>query len=995
MSVHLSRTSLVVAVALAVTLATPVETRADTSPSITARMLYERFANGDSDGYKRMWLAGAAPTYLREFDLEGRVRCSSLAAFDAAEPQIDGDHAVVRARATLLRRSIRTGRTAIEVEWPVIGMQRVNGEWRVDRWVLQEDDLVDKIAAAKSDDEARQIVRENFELLGATFFRFVRRKSPAMINGRKYDAYQRVIAALHEYASLELDDSAQATAYVLDSIYDRVGPKPDVAKSMADVATSLALAEKSGDSDAIASALLNTVRAYQWRDGNTTNGAPLLARVVAMRDRLDDDGLAARAAILMANLHIEHGDYRAAFPYLEIAQAIAKHSNDPSVVYQTYLLLSDLYADQHDFELAIPNMIRAREWAEKAHFDGGVAGSLQTLAHAYLSIGRRAEFRAAANEALARATGTLVSEAEQVLVDVAVDGLQHHDIAGADKAMATAIEKLPAIKEDTIRGDVMETLARVRLTQHRYDEAIHAAQEAISWREKQETVARSAPWFIEAQAYLARGDRAATYRALHAAVDYGELERAGLAGSERQFELYFEPAVAAYVMLVDLLIEDHRFDEAFLVAEKSKARTLLDVMATERSSTAVDIPAADVAEERRLEANLAEANRKKANVEKSRLELETYRGILDARYPRLRNTRGPETLSSVKSLAPLLSANRALVEYVVSAKAVHLFIARRGVPLQVRTARIGRNALETLVREYARQLAARDALYRPNARRLYDLLLKPVIEAAGPAKMLTIIPDDELWRVPFETLVDANGKFAVETRAFHYAPSSAVLLADISRHVTPPREHAFLAFANPRQKDLPMIPEAEREARSIARLFGERRSAVFAGAEALESRSKVEAPRYRVVHFATHGVLDNANPMYSHIVLARREGDGEDGALEAREIMKLRLAADLVVLSACDTARGDVRAGEGLIGMTWAIFASGCPSVIASEWRAGSTTTEILMTKFYTSWLRNRAAAGPYAKATALRDAELSVLRDPRYRHPYYWSPFVLVGRAE
>ena len=768
-----------------------------------------------------------------------------------------------------------------------------------------------------------------------------------------------------------------------------------MAKSLADVATGLELAERSGEPDVIASALLNSARAYQWRDGNTAKAAPFLDRVVAARDRLDDKGMAARAAILVAELHTEHGDYRDAFPYLEIAQGIASRSNDPVIVYQAYALLANLYADQRDFELAIPHMIRAREWAEKAHFDGGVAGMSQILAHAYLSLGRRAEFRAAANDALAHATGTLISIAGQVLIDVAVDDLQHDDIAGADKAMADVIKDLETIPEDAVHGDAMETLARVRLAQHRYDEAIRAAQEAIGWREKQKTVARSASWLIEAQAHLALGDRAATYRALRAAVDYGEQERAGLAGSERQIELYFEPTAAAYVMLVDLLVEDRHFDEALLIAEKAKARTLLDVMATERSSAAVDIPAADIDEERRLEHNLAEANRKKMNVERARFELESFRGILDARYPRLRATRGAETLASVASLAPLLSAKSALVEYVVSEDHVHVFIARKGKPLQVRTEKIGRVALQKLIRRYAQQLSSRNAAYRPTARRLYDLLLKPVIAATGSATILSIIPDDELWRVPFETFVDDNGKFAVELHAFHYAPSAAVLLADFSQHAAPARDHVFLGFANPQQSELPMIPDAEREVRSIARLFGPRASAVYVGADALESRGKAEAPEYRIVHFATHGVLDNANPMYSRLVLARREGDGEDGALEAREMMKLRLSADLVVLSACDTARGDVHAGEGLIGMTWALFAAGCPSVIASEWRAASTTTEMLMATFYADWLHASAAYRPYAKALALRNARLAVLRDPRYRHPYYWAPFILVGRAE
>jgi CHAT domain-containing protein len=195
--------------------------------------------------------------------------------------------------------------------------------------------------------------------------------------------------------------------------------------------------------------------------------------------------------------------------------------------------------------------------------------------------------------------------------------------------------------------------------------------------------------------------------------------------------------------------------------------------------------------------------------------------------------------------------------------------------------------------------------------------------------------------------------------------------------------------------NLGAIPEAEDEVRAIGRLFGPGTSTVYVGAEALESRTKAAAPDFAIIHFATHGVIDDANPMYSHLLLARRENDQEDGALEAREMMKMHLSADLVVLSACDTARGGVHAGEGLIGMAWALFAAGCPSVVASEWRVGSATTEVLMVSFYRKWLQARAAGHLFAKAEALRAARLVLLRDPRYHHPYYWSPFVLIGAAE
>src|SRR5467141_1398113 len=113
------------------------------------------------------------------------------------------------------------------------------------------------------------------------------------------------------------------------------------------------------------------------------------------------------------------------------------------------------------------------------------------------------------------------------------------------------------------------------------------------------------------------------------------------------------------------------------------------------------------------------------------------------------------------------------------------------------------------------------------------------------------------------------------------------------------------------------LPEAETEVTSIAKNFGH--SKLFVGRDASEEVFKSEAPAYAVVHLATHGVIDNRQPLYSHLLLTKTEGDPEnDGRLEAREIMDMNLNSDLAVLSACETANGRVAPGEGVIGLSWA-----------------------------------------------------------------------------
>lgn len=150
--------------------------------------------------------------------------------------------------------------------------------------------------------------------------------------------------------------------------------------------------------------------------------------------------------------------------------------------------------------------------------------------------------------------------------------------------------------------------------------------------------------------------------------------------------------------------------------------------------------------------------------------------------------------------------------------------------------------------------------------------------------------------------------------------------------------------------------------------------------------------KYRVLHFATHGVLDNRNPLYSCIVLAPSSGSIEDGFLEAWELMEMDLKAELAVLSACDTGRGRVGDGEGLIGMTWALFVAGVPTTIASQWEVPSESTTRLMVSFHKN-LVSSALGKRNSTAEAWRRAALGMMNDPRYRmKPYYWAGFVAVG---
>ena len=146
---------------------------------------------------------------------------------------------------------------------------------------------------------------------------------------------------------------------------------------------------------------------------------------------------------------------------------------------------------------------------------------------------------------------------------------------------------------------------------------------------------------------------------------------------------------------------------------------------------------------------------------------------------------------------------------------------------------------------------------------------------------------------------------------------------------------------------------------------------------------------YRIVHFATHGLINTSRPELSGLALSLvdRDGRSRDGFLRLNTIYNLRLSADLVVLSACQTALGKEVAGEGLVGLTRGFMYAGTRRVIASLWQVSDVATAELMKKFYAFMLQRRLPA-----PAALRSAQLEMAKDPRWSSPYFWAGFVLQG---
>ncbi len=188
-------------------------------------------------------------------------------------------------------------------------------------------------------------------------------------------------------------------------------------------------------------------------------------------------------------------------------------------------------------------------------------------------------------------------------------------------------------------------------------------------------------------------------------------------------------------------------------------------------------------------------------------------------------------------------------------------------------------------------------------------------------------------------------------------------------------------------KEIPALKGTQREADALRRLFPG--ATVLTGASAQEAAIKQRLGSYRYLHLATHGFVNDGSPLLSSVVLAKPTAtSGEDGFLTAREIYSLNLSAEMTVLSACNTARGENRTGEGIVGLTWALFVAGCPTQVVSQWAVDDASTALLMGRFYENLAKRKMT-----KSGALKEASLWLRgRGKKYQHPYYWAPFVLNG---
>jgi CHAT domain-containing protein len=498
-------------------------------------------------------------------------------------------------------------------------------------------------------------------------------------------------------------------------------------------------------------------------------------------------------------------------------------------------------------------------------------------------------------------------------------------------------------------------------------------------REIQDRAAEAAIRFGMASVERDQGNRSAAQRDIETAMSLVESVRDRAAQRDLQ-AAYLATTQDVYGFLIGLLMDHHREDplaghdaEALAVAERAKGRSLLDALSSGGKP-----------------GTLLTLGEIQQQVEDGSLLLEYH-----------------------------LGRERSLL-WVVSERGMASFELRPRAEIEASARRV-----------FERMAASEKRSQREEARRaaveLGRLLLGPVAGALQDKRLL-IVPDGILHYIPFAALPDpaameasaaeasgswpeplalrhevvsiASASVLAALRARRRPKSPSGLLASLADPVTDPNDSRLPPSMKAQppgslpEESFPRLPEADAEATAIVALampgatkgevldvrgFAAERDLVLSGA----------LGRYRFLHFSTHGSFDPLHPEQSALVLSLydRAGHARNGLLHPRDLDGLRWSADLVTLSACETARGRDLAGEGLVGFTQEFLAAGASRVLVSLWQVPDDSTAILMQRFYTGLLHDGLSP-----AAALRRAQVSLWREPRFRAPHHWAGFVLQG---
>ncbi|MDE2179455.1 MAG: CHAT domain-containing protein [candidate division NC10 bacterium] len=499
-----------------------------------------------------------------------------------------------------------------------------------------------------------------------------------------------------------------------------------------------------------------------------------------------------------------------------------------------------------------------------------------------------------------------------------------------------------------------------------------------------------------------------------------EQQRATIAAESQRIS-FLADRQAPYKRIVPLLLRLRRAADALEYVERARSRALVDLLGSGELvlATPEETEAYRQFVRRQSEIDAILSPRAVSTAQVQYIPTRAAELKTTGREPRLEiRSLANVTAATASEIQQLVGQRAALVEYFFGDSDLAVFLIQDGT-VEARLLPLNREALFQRLKTFRDQVeqgglpsdpgtspagpsrAGSDTLSL--AQELYRMLFAPIAGKLTKPR-LYVVPHGPLHYIPFQALHDGE-RFMVERFTISYLPSATVLKFLKEKSGQPSGTVGPLVLANPDLGDPKYdLPSADREATLIRDFYPA--AQVYARNDATKRRAKDLAGTYGLLHFATHGSFAVENPLEAALILAK--GDELDGRLTAREIFGLRLHANLVVLSACNTGLTKVSTGDELVGLSRAFMTAGSTNLVASLWEVADDSTALLMGEFYKN-------LKTMPKAEALRQAQLTLMRSEiplsgvrgiqvsptqaggtiRASHPYFWAPFILIGAGE
>ncbi|MGH7551227.1 MAG: CHAT domain-containing protein [Gemmatimonadota bacterium] len=780
----------------------------------------------------------------------------------------------------------------------------------------------------------------------------------------------------------------------------------------------LALARELGDARA-EGVLWNNMGSVLYRQGDYAGAIEALERSLALIPADSPDYI--RVLTNIGRAHMYRGEYATAHDLYEEARERARRFDDPHLDGLIWNRFAVLYDRTGQNDRAWEANVRALEISRAIGLRQGESADLENLgilrkkagdldgALTYLEQARAIQ-EEDGDDTGAGTTLKLIADVHRLRGDLAQARDTYREALAID---LRAGQRGQAGLSRLGLSDALLALGEGEAALAQADTALASA------REIHHPDLAGQAGYRRARALRALGRQEEALAALVSATRRIETLRAALASDPAKIG-FLEERQRPFHEMVDLLIELGRPLDALVVAERGRARALVDLLAGRVSPSAGE-GATRLARVRAAEAELRDAitmpDSSGGTGPESLLALraagalEAELGALVEEDEELASLVSAQSVSAAEILGLARTQEATLVEYLVAEDRLTIWVVAPDGSVQARVEPVGRDSIRAAVGRvrtaWEKGLAAGlgpETMALDQLAALHSRLISPIESwlPVDPESVMYVLPHDALYLLPFAALRDSDGSYLVERHTISHAPSISVLgwLAEgrmtadeaaaelTAEGDSAPPQGDWLGVGDPAvaaETGLDRLPWAAYEVRKVAERFAAEKRVVLMGAAATEAALRKLAPAQDVIHFAGHGVISDREPLASALLLA--PGDGQDGYLRTPEIFALDLDADLVVLSGCSTGLGKLT-GDGVLGLSRAFLYAGTPAVIVSQWDVSDRATAELMDHFYAVY-RAGSARGA---AHALRAAQRTLLE--RYPHPYLWAAFELIGSA-